>query len=145
MEESSIKQGRQVQQEIVDNALLTAKAIKEIDSMFSFGANKSQVTNPPQPPIYNQQPQQPQQPGGFPNPQQPQITTPMPPNQMNVNDSMQNTQNNYEEMSKHHQMMSEYHKGIMQISRDLMAMQQDFFQKVNAVQHQLNELQKALM
>ena len=137
MEQSSFKSGKEVQSEIIDNALRTAQAIKEIETMFNFGPKTQSAGMQQPPPVYS--------PGGFPNPQQPQITTPY--HQTMNNEAQQNEQfsNEYNNMTNHHQKISEYHRSIMEINRALMGMQQDFFQKMQTVQQQLNELQKTIL
>ena len=143
MEKNSVPSSKAVQQEIIDNALATAEALKKIqgmNDMFNF--------NKPQPPQQHQQ---------FANPQQPNINLgyQMPPvtsspldnmtmGDLDPNIAKQQQQQQYNDMTQQHNRISAYNQSVMEINRMLMAMQQEFFQNVQKIQQQLQEIMKSI-
>ena len=140
MEKNSVPSSKAVQQEIIDNALATAEALKKIQGMNDmFNFNK---------------PQQPQQ---FANPQQPNINLgyQMPPvtstpldnmtmGDLDPNTAKQQQQQAYNDMTQQHNRISAYNQSVMEINRMLMGMQQEFFQNVQKIQQQLQEIMKSI-
>jgi len=154
IENQQLGAGKALQQEIIDNALATAKAIQDIErigkmSFFNIGQPPQQQ----QPQQQQQQPQQQQPLKGFANPQQPAINLPQfnhYPADMSVDDLMakptqqEQQQQQYNAMTQHHAQLSAYNQGVMEINRMLMAMQQEFFGNVQKIQLQLSEITKTM-
>jgi hypothetical protein len=148
MEQNSMTSGKAVQQEIIDNALATSKAIHEMERMNREMFNWN---NPQQ-----KQQQQNQQSQNYTNPQQPSInmqnfqTPPVSPSleNMRINDmtgdQLQNSQKAFSDMTQHQEKLRLYNQTVMEINRMLMQMQQEFFQNVQKIQQQLSEIMHSI-
>ena len=125
MEDSTIKKNTQVQDELIQNALKTAEAVERISSMFGNKDKQQNWPNPQMPkleyqPTYQPQPQQ----------QDPKID---------------NTATGYNPPDfQKAQKIQEITKIIMELNNQLMQMQMNFFQNVQNMQAQLNEISRSL-
>lgn len=122
---------RQTQNDLIENALRTADALEKIgakgSSMFNFN-KQGQEQNQAQ----GQDPQ-----FQMPKVEMPNLNSPYQQNKPDLD-----PQQYYERVNQEQKKLQEYHKTVMQINGMLTDMQQQFFQQVQKVQNQLNEILK---
>lgn len=127
MEQSSLKSNTELQGEFIKNAIDTAEAVHQIGNigMFNFNQSKDQQQQPPQ---Y----------GSMPNVEMPKVEMP------NVSMPNQTAEQKkyYEDAQKEQIRIQKYHQVVMQINKMLMEMQQNFFQNVQKIQQDLNQVLK---
>jgi len=126
MEDSTLKKNTQVQDELIQNAIKTAEAVERI-SMFG-NKDKQNWPNPQMPKLEYQPTYQPQ-----------------PQSQQQQDPKIDNTATGYNPPDfQKAQKIQEITKIIMELNNQLMQMQMNFFQNVQNMQAQLNEISRSL-
>ena len=127
MEKYQATSNTELQQEFIQNAINTAKAVNEIGNIGMFNFSKDQQ-NPNQQqmnqPIYNM----------------PKVEMPEVPNASNTQSDRMDADQYYKRISQEQDRIQKYHQAIMAINQTIMEIQQAFSGNMQKIQQDLNKI-----